>query len=58
EYAQMLENLGAKIASSVSAKTDFLIVGENAGSKLALAQKHGVSVLNEEELLKRLKELD
>ncbi|OOQ03523.1 DNA ligase (NAD(+)) LigA, partial [Helicobacter pylori] len=58
EYAQMLENLGAKISSSVSAKTDFLIVGENAGSKLTLAKKHGVSVLNEEELLKRLKELD
>ncbi|GAA9788332.1 NAD-dependent DNA ligase LigA [Helicobacter pylori] len=58
EYAQTLENLGAKISSSVSTKTDFLIVGENAGSKLALAKKHGVSVLNEEELLKRLKEFD
>ncbi|MGL2830907.1 BRCT domain-containing protein, partial [Helicobacter pylori] len=58
EYAQMLENLGAKISSSVSAKTDFLIAGENPGSKLALAKKHSVSVLNEEELLKRLKELD
>ncbi|MCQ2778227.1 hypothetical protein JT163_00065, partial [Helicobacter pylori] len=56
--AQTLENLGAKISSSVSAKTDFLIAGENPGSKLALAKKHGVSVLNEEELLKRLKEFD
>lgn len=46
-----LEELGAKAAGSVSKKTDYLIVGEKAGSKLAKAKDLGVPVLTEEEFL-------
>jgi DNA ligase (NAD+) len=46
------ERLGAKAAGSVSKKTDYLIAGPGAGSKLAEANKHGVTVLTEDEWLK------
>ncbi|MCH2123696.1 MAG: NAD-dependent DNA ligase LigA [Pirellulaceae bacterium] len=46
---------GAKITSSVSKKTDFVLAGENAGSKLAKAQSLGITVLSEEDLLTMLK---
>ena len=46
-----LEELGAKAAGSVSKKTDYLIAGEKAGSKLAKAKDLGVPVLTEEEFI-------
>jgi DNA ligase (NAD+) len=42
------EALGAKVAGSVSAKTDLVVAGPGAGSKLTEAAKHGVRVLDED----------
>ena len=46
-----LEELGAKPGSSVSKKTDYVIAGNKAGSKLARAQSMGVQVLTEAEFI-------
>jgi len=47
---EMLEKLGAKVSGSVSKKTDFVIYGDDAGSKLAKAEGLGVATLTEDEM--------
>ncbi len=56
EAKDALRKAGATVTDSVSKKTDFLVVGEDAGSKLDKAQKLGVKTLTEQELLKMLDE--
>ncbi len=54
ELKEKLESLGAKVTGSVSSKTDLVIAGESAGSKLAKAEELGVEVWDEGALLERL----
>jgi DNA ligase (NAD+) len=56
EAKAMAERLGAKVAGSVSKKTDYVVAGPGAGSKLAEAKKHGVAVLSEDDWFKLIGE--
>ena len=51
EAQALVEKYGGKVSSSVSQKTDFVVVGENAGSKADKAKELGVPILTEEEFL-------
>lgn len=55
EAKAKLQQLGAKVSGSVSKKTSYVVVGADPGSKFTDAQKLGVPILSEEELLKLLK---
>ena len=46
---------GAKVTGSVSAKTDYLLAGDKAGSKLTKAEKLGVKIIDESSMLAMLK---
>lgn len=54
EAKERLTALGAKVAGSVSKKTDLVIAGEAAGSKLAKAQELGIAVIDEDEMIRLL----
>ncbi|MBI9046839.1 MAG: NAD-dependent DNA ligase LigA [Anaerolineaceae bacterium] len=55
EIKHIIKQNGGKVSSSVSKNTHFLVAGEKAGSKLTKAQQLGVRVLNEKELLEKIK---
>jgi DNA ligase (NAD+) len=51
EAKRMIEEKGGKVSSSISKKTDFLLAGDKAGSKLMKAQELGVAILSQDEFL-------
>lgn len=56
EAQKLIEQAGGKVTGSISKKTDYLLLGENAGSKLVKAQKLGIIQLSEGQLLELLKD--
>ena len=57
EAKEKLENYGAKVSGSVSSKTSYVVVGEDAGSKLAKAKELGVDILDEKQFIAFLNKL-
>jgi len=55
EAKKLIESVGGKVGSSISKKTDFVVVGENAGSKLEKARQLQLKIIDETELLSLIK---
>ncbi|MEJ2614647.1 MAG: NAD-dependent DNA ligase LigA [Ignavibacteriaceae bacterium] len=58
EAGEKIVNLGGKVTSSVSKNTDYVLVGENPGSKLSKAEKLRIKTINEKEFIKLLNEFE
>ena len=56
QATQILQELGARVSGSVSAKTKAVVAGEKAGSKLEKAEKLGIPVMNEDQFLSLMAE--
>jgi DNA ligase (NAD+) len=56
EASALIKQAGGKVVGSVSKKTDYVVAGEAAGSKLTKAQALGVNIISEEQLLLMLKD--
>ena len=56
EAAEIIEKHGGKTSGTVSKKTDYVLAGEEAGSKLTKAQELGINIIDEESFLKMLEE--
>jgi len=54
QASQLIENLGGKVVSSVSKNVDYVVVGENPGSKFEKAKNLGIAFLREEDLVRLL----
>jgi DNA ligase (NAD+) len=56
EVKDLIESKGGKVTGSVSGNTDYLVLGENPGSKYDEAQKRGIPTLSEDELYRMIEE--
>ena len=56
EAKELIQKFAGKVSNSISISTDYLVVGENAGSKLSKAEKLGITQLSEEQLLSMINE--
>jgi DNA ligase (NAD+) len=56
EISELIKSHGGKVAGAVSKKTDYLVAGEKAGSKLTKAQSLGIEVISEDDLQKMVSE--
>ena len=54
EATKLIENAGGEVASSVSKDTDYVLAGDNAGSKLEKARQKGIKIISEKEFISLL----
>jgi DNA ligase (NAD+) len=54
QATEIIEKFGGKVSGSVSKKTDYVLAGENAGSKLTKANQLGITVITEEDFEKMI----